>query len=396
MQTRARIGFTLLALAVTGGLIYGLLPRALPVDAARVTQGPLAVAIEEEGKTRVMERYVVAAPMTGYVRRIDLNVGDAVKANQVLASIEPTRATALDPRSRAQAQAQLKAAEASLAAAKETARAAQAQAELAGQDAERAESLRKSNFVSEQALDKARGELRRSQAVHKATEHSVNVAQFELGNARAALVSGGGIGVNELLQVRAPANARVLKLAHESEGPVQAGQPLLEIGDPDTLEIEVEVLSTQAVRITPGAKVLIDRWGGDALQGAVRVVEPSGFTKISALGVEEQRVRVIVDITSPREAWRRLGDGYRVEARFIIWEGAQIMQIPASALFRYNGGWAVFAIVGGHAKRKPVELGQRAGLQVEIAKGLSRDERIISHPDDKIRDGTAVTLRSGS
>lgn len=396
MQTRARIGLTLLSLAIAGGLTYGFWPRAVTVDTTKVSVGPLAVTIEEEGKTRVMERYVVAAPMSGYVRRIDLHVGDPVKANQVLATLEPARAAALDPRSRAQALAQVKAAEAALAAARETAGAAQAQSELASQEAERAESLRKSNFVSEQALDKARSELRRSQAVHKAAEHSVNVAQFELNNARATLLSGSGNGLNELLQVRAPAEARVLKLTHESEGPVQAGQSLLEIGDPDTLEIEVEVLSTQAVKIGPGAKVLIDRWGGDTLQGAVRVVEPTGFTKVSALGVEEQRVRVIVDITSPREAWRRLGDGYRVEARFVIWEGAQVLQIPASALFRHNSGWAVFAIVGGQAKLRPVEIGQRAGLQVEVTKGLTAGERIISHPDDKIRDGVAVKPRAGS
>lgn len=397
MQLRARIGITLLALTVAGGLAYGFLPRAVPVDVVAVTKGPLAVTVEEEGKTRVMDRYVISAPMAGYARRIDFHVGDAVKAGQVLAVIEPTRSDALDPRSRAQAAAQVKAAEASVAAAQENARAAAAQAELARQELARTTSLRQSNFISEQALDKARTEVTRTQAAKLAADHGVDVARFELAMARAALTKTTRLqagGPSETLAVQAPVDARVLKINHESEGTVQAGQPLLEIGNPEALEAEVEVLSTQAVKIAPGSKVLFDRWGGEGtLEGAVRVVEPTGFTKVSALGVEEQRVRVIVDFTSPREQWRRLGDGYRVEARFVVWEGKDVLQIPASALFRYNSGWAVFAIDGRHAKLKPVEIGQRAGLTVQVLSGLAVGEKLVGHPDDKIRDGVRVKPR---
>lgn len=398
MQTRARIGITLLALAVAGGLVYGFLPRAVPVELVPVARGPLSVTVEEEGKTRVRERYVVSAPMTGYVRRIDLRVGDAVKAGQVVAAIEPSRAVALDPRSRAQAAAQVRAADAAVAAARESAHAAAAQAELARQELERSEALRKSNFIAEQALDRARTEVARSQAARLAAEHAANVARFELDVARAALARTAGLqagGPGETVDVRAPVDAQVLKLARESEGAVQAGQPLLEIGNPETLEVEVEVLSTQAVKIAPGSRVLFDRWGGDTLlQGAVRIVEPTGFTKVSALGVEEQRVRVIVDFTSNRDQWRRLGDGYRVEARFVIWEGAEVLQMPAGALFRDRDGWAVYAVEAGRARMKAVEIGQRAGLVAEVKAGLAVGESIVNHPDDKIRDGVKVKPRA--
>lgn len=397
MQLRARIGITLLVLAVAGGLAYGFLPRPAPVDVVTVSKGPLAVTVEEEGKTRVRDRYVISAPMTGFARRIDLDAGDAVKAGQVLAVIEPVRSDALDPRTRAQTAAQVKAASATVAAARENARAATAQAELARQEQERISRLRQSNFVSEQALDRARAEFSRAQAVQQAASHNVNVARFELDMARSALAKSDRLlagGPAETLAIKSPAEARVLRVVHESEGTVQAGEPLLEIGNPEALEAEVEVLSTQAVKIAPGYRVLFDRWGGDnVLQGSVRVVEPTGFTKVSALGVEEQRVRVIVDFTSPRAEWQRLGDGYRIEARFVVWEGDNVLQVPASALFRHNNGWAVFVVEGRHARLRPVEIGQRAGLVAQIVAGLKVGERVINHPDDRIRDGVRIKPR---
>lgn len=369
----------------------------MTVDAVQVATGPLAVTIEEEGKTRVMERYIVSAPMSGYARRIDLDVGDAVRAGQALVVIEPARSDALDPRTRAQAQAQVSAAQAALSAARENASAAAAQAGLARQELQRIEPLRSANLVSEQAVDRARTEVSWTQAAKLAAEHNANVARFELDMARAALAKTSSLQAGnsaETLNVHAPVDAQVLKIVHESEATVQAGQPLIEIGNPEALEVEVEVLSTHAVQIAPGSRVLLDRWGGGAtLQGAVRVIEPTGFTKVSALGVEEQRVRIIADITSPRETWRRLGDGYRVEARFIIWEGAEVLQIPASALFHLNSGWAVFIIERGRAKTRPVEIGQRAGLTVQVLSGLKPGERIITHPDDRIEEGRRVDVR---
>lgn len=392
-MTRGRIGIFLLALLVAAGLVYGFLPRPVPVDVFAAFKGPLAVTVEEEGKTRVMERYVVSAPMSGYARRIGLKVGDPVKRGQIVALLEPARSDALDPRSRAQATAQVSAAEAALAVARENARAASAEAQLARQQLARTEALGKSSFLSAQAVDQARSNASRTQAAQQAADHAVNVARFQLDTARAALARG-TVLQSDTLGVRAPVAGRVLKLVRQSEGTVRAGDPLIEVGNPDTLEVEAEVLSTSAVKISKGAKAILDRWGGNPLQGAVRVVEPAGFTKVSALGVEEQRVRVIVDFTSPRDAWQRLGDGYRVEASFVVWEGSDVLQVPASALFRHNNGWAVFVAEAGRARLQPIEIGQRSGLQAQALGGLKAGDRVIVHPDDKVTDGVRVTVRS--
>lgn len=397
MNLRARIGILATVAVVVAGLAYGFMPRAVPVDVAEVRRAPLVVTVEEEGKTRVRERYLVSAPVAGFQRRIDLKAGDAVAAGEIVAAIDPARSAALDPRSRAQAEAQAHAASAALALAEDNARAATAAAQLARQERERAESLRRSGFVSEQAQDSARTAETRAQAAAAAAQQAVRVARFDLDTARAALASAAQLqahGVAHRVEVRAPLAARVLKVLHESEGAVAAAQPLLEIGDPASLEVEVEVLSTHAVKIMPGSKVVLDRWGGaEAIAGRVRVVEPSGFTKVSALGVEEQRVRVIVDFTSPHTAWERLGDGYRVEARFVLWEGQDVLQVPTSALFRQGEGWAVFVIDGERAHRKPVAIGQRAGLATQVSSGLGVGEKLIAHPDESVRDGVRVKAR---
>jgi HlyD family secretion protein len=397
MQLRAKIGIGLAATLVTAALVIGFLPRAVPVDIATVKRAPLTVSVEEEGKTRVRQRYLVAAPVAGYIRRIALKAGDAVAARQVLAVIEPARAVALDPRTRAQAQAQVSAAQAALAVAEQDAQAATAAAGLARQERVRAESLRQANFLSAQALDTARSAETRALAAQQASVDAVEVARFELDMARAAVANAARLqagGPAEVMQVRAPVAGRVLRVLHESEGAVAAGEPLLEIGNPASLEVEVEVLSSYAVKIAPGSRVILDRWGGDKpLQGRVRVVEPGGFTKVSALGVEEQRVRVIVDFTSPREAWQRLGDGYRVEARFVLWEGADVLQLPTSALFRHGEGWAVFAVKGGRAHLTPLEIGERAGLATQVLSGLAAGAEVVSHPDDTLSDGVRVKPR---
>lgn len=397
MRLRAKIGMLATAAVVAVGLVIGFMPRAVPVDVAEVKRAPLTVTVEEEGKTRVRERYLVSAPVAGYARRIDLKAGDAVAAGQVLTVIEPARSVALDPRTRVQAQAQVSAAQAALVVAQENARAAVAAAELAQQERGRAESLRQSNFVSAQALDTARSAETRARAAEQAAQYAVRVARFDLETARAAAASTAHLqagGAAEALQVHAPVAARVLRVQHESEGPVTAGQPLLEIGNPESLEAEVEVLSTDAVKIVSGSKVILDRWGGDqSIEGRVRVVEPGGFTKISALGVEEQRVRVIVDFTSPREAWARLGDGYRVEARFVLWEGQDVLQLPTSALFRLGSGWAAFRLDGRHARQTPVEIGQRAGLVTQVLSGLKAGDRVVAHPDETVRDSVRVKPR---
>lgn len=386
----------LLGFLVVAGLVWGFLPRPVPVEVFAVAKGPLSVTVEEEGKTRVRERYVVSAPMAGYARRITLKVGDTVKPGQVLAQLEPLRSDALDPRSRAQAAAQVGAAEAALASSRENARATLAEADLARQELARTEALGKAKFLSGLAVDQARSKASRAEAARRAADHAVNEARFQLDTARAALAYAGvrrsGAG-SDTLSVRAPVAARVLKLLHESEGTVRAGETLMELGNPESLEVEVEVLSASAVAIAPGGRVTLDRWGGQALQGVVRTVEPAGYTKVSALGVEEQRVRVIVDFTSPRAAWQRLGDGYRMEASFVVWEGSDVLQLPSNALFRHKDGWAVFVAADDRAQLRPVRIGQRAGLSTQVLDGLKAGEQVILHPDDKILDGGRIKPR---
>ncbi len=395
---REHLGLFLLALLVVAVLLYGFLPRPVPVDLATAEKGPMVVTVEEEGTTRVMNRYVIAAPMSGYAQRIKLKVGDRVERGEVVAVLEPSRSNALDPRARAQARAQVSAAQAALGAAQEKARAATADTQLARQELQRTERLAQARFLSQSVVDQARTNVSRTEAAEQAAEHQVNVARFELETARMALARSEALeagGAAETLNVRAPVTAQVLKVTHESEGTVQAGEPLLEIGDPKSLEVEVELLSTAAVKIAPKSRVILDRWGGEQpLQGAVRIVEPAGFTKISALGVEEQRVHVIVDFTSPRELWQRLGDGYRVEAQFVVWEGADVLQIPASALFRHDSGWAAYVLQDGRAHLRALQIGQRTGLKAQVLDGIKAGEQVVTHPDDKIKDGVRVRPRT--
>ncbi len=399
-MTRGRIPLILLALALAAALAYGFMPRAVPVDTVAVSRGDLAVTLEEEGKTRVRERYRVSAPVSGYVRRIDLKAGDPVQAGQALAVLEPSRSDALDPRSRAQAQARISAAQAALRGAREQAAAATAGADLAAQELARAQALSDREFVSRATVDQARTAQERAQAARNAAEQAVNVARYDLEAARALLHRAGAGTASDptaRVTVTAPVTGRVLAIHHESEGAVPAGQPLLDVGNPDSLEVVVDVLSTGAVKLAPGTRIHLDRWGGEGrLEGRVRVVEPAGFTKISALGVEEQRVRVIVDIVSPQADWARLGDGYRVEAAFVIWEGRDVLIAPTSALFRHGEGWAVFVVDDGRARLTPVRVGQRNGLQFQALEGLAEGQTVITHPDDKVGEGIKVRSRSGA
>lgn len=396
MKWRGRIAYLLVVLAILAGLGYGFMPRPVPVDLEPVRTGRLVVTVEEEGRTRVRERYVVAAPVAGQARRITLKVGDAVAAGQAVARIEPARAASLDPRSRAQARARVAAAEAALRVAREQAKVAAAEARLAEQELARAEALGQARFVSQAAVDQARSRLQAGQGTRQAADYGVQVAEQDLAVARAALTeasTSAAAGRAAGLDVIAPVAGRVLAVPHESEGVVQPGQALIEIGHPARLEVLVEVLSTAAVKIGPGARVVLDRWGGPALEGRVRVVEPAGFTKVSALGVEEQRVRVLLDIVSPAEQWRSLGDGYRIEAAFVLWEGDNLLLAPASALFRQGQGWALFVEDAGRARLRPVQVGQRNGLDAQILAGLKAGERVVAHPNEKIADGVRIQGR---
>ncbi len=395
MQKRRWVILLGIAAAVVALVVYGMMPRPVVVDVAKVTRGSLRVTVEEEGKTRVQDRFVVSAPVAGFVRRITLDVGDKVTRDQVVAQLEPLRSTVLDPRSRAEAEARVESAKAALDAAKENARVSTASDDYARAKYDRTKKLHESGFASKDEWERAESEARQARATLKSSEFAVEVARSDLEAARTQLLySSGGRGPGGKIAVRAPVEGRVLGIPHKDEGAVEAGRPLIEIGNPRALEVEVDVLSSDAVRIRPGTTVHFDRWGGDGLlEGKVRTVEPAGFTKVSALGVEEQRVLVIADITSPPALWEQLGDGYRLEASFLLWEGDDILQVPASGLFRYEDGWAVFEAEGGRAKRRTVAVGRRNGLVAQITSGLEEGETVIPHPSDQIEDGTRIRKR---
>lgn len=403
MSWRKRAGFFVLAALIIGALLVGFMPQPILVEGDVVERGPLAVTVEEEGKTRVIDRFVVSAPVAGYVRRITLDVGDSVRQQHLLAELEPLPSQVLDPRSRAEAEARVAAAQSALRATEEKARVAKADADLAAIDLARMRRLYKAKSISRENVDQAEAKARSTRAAKRSAEFDVEVARFELDAARTALQHWAAQNQHraanttslERVAITAPVNGQVLKVHQESEGVVDAGQPLLEIGNPRALEVEIDVLSIDAVRIKPGTPVRFVRWGGDvALEGVVRVVEPAGFTKISSLGVEEQRVLVIADIVSPPEKWQRLGDGYRVEASFLLWSQDDILQIPNSALFRVGAQWAVFTVENGRAKRRSVQVGQRNGLQAQVIAGLAQGNKVITHPSDTIRDGARVRLHS--
>lgn len=394
---RIHLGTGLLVVGVLGALAWGFWPRPVPVATTVATRAPFEVTIEEEGRTRVKDRFVIAAPVAGYLRRIDMHVGDTVAQKQVVAHLDPLRASVLDPRARAQAEAEVAAARAALHRAEEAVPAARAEATFAQTDYQRKSTLFEDGRVSREEVDRAETRWRQANANLRSSQFAVEVARFELEAARTALEYSGmpASDAPETVALMSPVDGKVLRVYRESEGPVQVGDNLIEVGDPSALEVEIDVLSEDAVRIAPGTPVRFHRWGSEpALEGVVRTVEPVAFTKISALGVEEQRVLVIADITSPHAQWQRLGDGYRVEAQFVLWQDENVLQIPSSALFRYQDGWALFVIDDGRAQRKAVEVGRRNGLDAQVTAGLANGERVVTHPDDRIADGTRVVANT--
>lgn len=386
---------TIASVVIVGLLIYGFWPQPVLVEAITVKRAPMTVTIEEEGRTRIIDRYVISAPVDGVACRVQLDVGDKVTQGELLLSVSPLKSPVLDKRSLAQAEARVAAAESSLRAAREQATAASAAAQLAVTEQARLKPLLEKNLVARDVYDKAATAVQTTAASKRSADFNVEVARYELEAARTMLHYSEPGAKAERIPIYSPITGRVLKVAHECEGPVRTGDPLMVVGDPEALEIEVDVLSADAVKIKPGMQVLFDRWGGEgSLEGVVRTVEPVGFTKISALGVEEQRVLVISDFTSPREKWQRLGDGYRVEARFVLWHEDKVLQVPASSLFRYNEGWAVFVIDNGHAQRREVKIGERNGLTAQIVEGVKEGERVINHPSDEVEDGRRVKVRT--
>jgi HlyD family secretion protein len=397
LQIRNHPGIIISTLLIIALLAWGFWPKPLLVESAIAKIAPLTITIEEEGRTRIIDHYIISAPVSGITCLQHLKVGDTVELGQTLLTITPLASQVLDPRSRAQALARVSVAKSALRVAQEQARATAASAQLANTDLKRYQPLLAKGLISQGAFDTASTQAQSLSATKRSTDFAVEVARHELESARTTLEYSGKSATDqpvEQVEVRSPINGQILKVTRHCEDPINTGNALLEVGDPRSLEIEVDVLSADAVKIKPGMKVFFDRWGGThSLEGRVRVIEPVGFTKISALGVEEQRVLIISDFTSPAEQWQRLGDGYRVEASFVLWHEEDVLQVPASSLFRYNNGWAVFVIKGDHAKRREVTIGQRNGLQAQILEGITAGELIINHPSEAVEDNISIEQR---
>ena len=373
--------------------VDALRPRPLPVDVAIATRGPLAVVIEETGTTRVKDRYVVSAPVTGELSRVALEAGDRVLEGDALIELAPTASALLDSRARAAAEARVSAALQALGQARAQLQRALAARELAGQQLQRERPLASTGSVSAETLQQTEFLDRMRQGELLSAEFASKVAAEEVRIARAALGQGEPSG-NRHLSVLAPISGTVLRVLQKSAGVVQAGTALLELGDPNALEVVVDLLTTDAVHIHPGTQVAIAGWGGErALAGRVHRIEPSAFTHLSALGVEEQRVNVIVTPSEPLADWAVLGDGYRIEARLILWQADNLIQVPQGAVFRRGDGFAAFRIDDGVARLCPVEVGHRGERNVEIIKGLAAGARVAVHPGDRIKDGVAVEAR---
>lgn len=385
--------------SIVGGLVWSFWPQPVGVEVATVTRGPLRVTVDEDGKTRIKERYVVAAPLAGRLLRIDWDPGDAVTRGQtVLATLEPLEPELLDARAVAQAEARVKAAQAALDRAQPLIERARSELEFAQSEVERQRNLAKTESASEREVEQA--EMLYTSRMHDytAAQRAQNIAQFELELARAALVrvrpDDPATPDDRQLRILTPISGQVLRVFQESATIVRAGEPLLEVGDPADLEIEVDVLSDDAVKIRPGYQAFLEQWGGERpLPATVRLVEPAGFLKVSALGVEEQRVNVILDLTDPPEQRRELGDAFRVEARIVIWEQADVLQVPTGALFRRGDQWAVFAVRGDRAELCPLEIGRRNSLAAQVLTGLGEGDEVILHPSDKVRPGVLVQRR---
>ncbi|WP_138223203.1 efflux RND transporter periplasmic adaptor subunit [Nibricoccus aquaticus] len=380
-------------------IVIGLMPKPVSVETARVKTGMLRVTVDEEGRTRVKNRYVIAAPAAGHMRRIELKPGAKVEARgTLLTSLETSGADLLDARSLAQAEARVRAAEAARDQAVARRESAKATAELARTELDRVQSLFAQVSVSRQDLDAAVTRARTTAEEGRASEFGARIAEYELEQARALLMRGRPEAAGDTAQeslatlpVVSPVSGRVLRVFQESARTVVSGTPLLEVGDATDLEVIVEVLSRDGVAIDQGAKVFLEQWGGgEALEAKVRLVEPSAFTKISALGVEEQRVNVIADFVDAVEKRPTLGDAYRVEARIVVWEKDAVTQVAAGALFQRGGRWQVFVVENGRARLREVKTGRSNGVMTQIVEGLKTEEVVIVYPGDKIVEGVRV------
>lgn len=380
----------LVAVAILGGIVYAALPKPVPVEVVVAESGDVVVTVDEDGKTRLKDRFVVSAPLSGNLARIELHAGDQVQQGQLLARIVPLRTPLLDVSSKAQAEARVAAAQAASSQAEAQIERARAALEFAEKEAGRTEELLRGGAISVQEAERAALEKRARAAELTSAKFAAKVTAHELRMARAALGQFTDKEPVDQFEVPSPIGGRVLRVIQQSEGVVQPGTPLLELGDPRALEIVVDVLTKDAVNVEPGNAAVVEDWGGQPLPAQVRLVEPSAFTRTSALGVEEQRVNTIIDLSAPYEEWSELGDGYRVEARIEVARARNVVRVPASCLFRRDGEWSAFVLDGEVARLRPLRVGLRNDREVEVVEGIQVGQRVVLHPSDRVKDGVAV------
>ncbi len=398
----------LIVAAIIGAAVWALQPAPVLVDSAAVDMGPMRVTVDEEGKTRIKEIYVVSAPIAGRMLRSALEAGDVVeREHTVVAVMQPTDPSLIDVRTRKDLEAQVEAAQSAVRLAEAELEEARSELSFAESDLERARKLAPTQAISKRALEKAEHDVEVRKAALSRAQAGVEFRKRELVSAKARLITPAGqieseappettgsTGAVCCVQVRAPASGRVLRMLVKSEQVVPAGTPLLEIGDPQDIEIVVELLSTDAVKIREGTDATIEGWGGTtAIPAVVRRIEPGGFTKVSALGIEEQRVRVILDFKGPPDAWKTLGNDFRVYARITAWRSNSVMRVPLSALFRQGDDWATFRIEDGRATLTLIKVGHRNREAAEVLSGLKAGDRVVLHPSDRVHDGVAVAER---
>jgi HlyD family secretion protein len=399
MRTRNKIALAVLLLALAALVAWALQPQPISVETAEVTRGAFEQAVSDDGKTRVRDRYVVSAPLAGRLDRIELKAGDPVEQGQIVAVLTPVAPAFLDARTVRELEERIGAAAAQLQRALAEAQRAEAQLNQAKADRDRAARLAKQGFVSETAREQAELAVRTAEKGLEAAQFGADAARHETAQARAALtryrsdsVGTGKTGAR--WEVRSPVRGSVLRIVQESEGAVVLGAPLIELADPRSLEAVVDVLTQESVSITPGMPARIELGSGVApLPGRVRRIEPAAFTKISALGVEEQRVNVVLDFSDPLDRVQTVGDGFRVEAHIIVFRAEDVVKVPVGALFRDRDDWAVYLVEGNRTAKRPVKVLRRNGVEAMI-EGLSLGERVVVYPSDALTAGARVAVRN--
>ena len=402
-----RVSWTAVAGVAVAGLVWFAWPAPLAVDIATITKGPMEVTVDDDGKTEVRHVYTVSAPVAGKVLRIShphgedavsRHVGDQVTANEtVVAVMQPMVPSFIDFRSREETEAAVAAADAAVKYAESEVRRLEAAVTFYRAEFERADALVRTRTISAEAHDKAKFDVQNNEASLASAKAQVEVWQSVRASLAARLLNPSSATEPTdpacCVKLRAPVSGRVLKIIQESEAVVQAGTPLIEIGNPLDLDVVADLLSTDAVQIKPGSPVRIDGWGGSPIRARVTRIDPAGFLKVSALGIEEQRVHVVIDFVDPPEAWSRLGHDYRVTVHVTVWSSENALTVPVGALFRSGERWAVFAVRDGRARLTPIDVGHRNNRLAEVVSGLAAGDRVVQHPSDRIKEGAPVSER---